>query len=320
MVTISRRSALGGTLGLVSVAIAQSARAQGVPKEFHVGYQKGGFLSVSKDQRGLERRLKELGITDVKWSEFQFGPPMMEALGAGAIDFGEVGDMPPIFAQAAGHRFVYAARMPGSQHALLVPENSTIRALADIKGKKIALARGSSAHNVTVRLLAKAGLAYSDIVPAYLPPADASAAFSRGSVDAWVVWDPYFALAERRQKARAVATTKEISGGNSFYVANRDFATKYAKVLTAVIEEVTKVTQWAAQNRDKFAEAISAAIGIDLDVELIAIGRADLAVGAITPDVIAQQQQTADVFLELGFLPRKITIRDAVWSSPSDRT
>src|SRR5262249_52267837 len=144
---------------------------------------------------------------DVKWSEFQFGPPMMEALGAGAIDFGEVGDMPPIFAQAAGQRFVYAARMPGSQHAMLVPEGSAIRTVADVKGKKVAVARGSSAHNVTVRLLEKAGLAFADIVPAYMPPADASAAFSRGSVDAWVVWDPYYALAERRQKARAIAAS-----------------------------------------------------------------------------------------------------------------
>src|SRR5258708_20820771 len=135
MITISRRSAVGGTLGVVGLALAGAARAQGVPKEFHVGYQKGGFLSVSKDQGAFERRLKPLGVEGVKWSEFQFGPPMMEALGAGAIDFGEVGDMPPIFAQAAGARFVYAARMPGSQHALLVPEGSTIRTLADIKGK-----------------------------------------------------------------------------------------------------------------------------------------------------------------------------------------
>lgn len=318
MPALSRRSALGGALGFTGSMLAASARAQGIPTECHVGYQKGGFLSVSKDRGALERRLQALGVGVVKWSEFQFGPPMMEALGAGAIDFGEVGDMPPIFAQAAGQRFVYAARMPGSQHALLVPDGSTIRAIADVKGKKIAVARGSSAHNVTVRLLAKAGLSFTDIVPAYLPPADASAAFSRGSVDAWVVWDPYFALAEKRQKARAIATSKDISGSSSFYVANRDFAAKYPKALVAVIDEVAKVIQWASQNRDKFAEAISAAIGIELDVEKIAVGRADLAIGPVTAEVVAQQQETADTFLKLGLIPKKLTIRDAVWSPPGD--
>ena len=114
-----------------------------------------------------------------------------------------------------------------------------------------------------LQLLAKAGLTYGDIVPVYLSPADASAALSRGDVDAWVIWDPFFAQAEQRQKARAIATTKDIVNGNSVYVANPDFAAKYPKVLAAVIDEVTKLTKWAAQNRDKLAEATLAAIGID---------------------------------------------------------
>jgi sulfonate transport system substrate-binding protein len=307
-----------GALGLVGSGLAQRTYAQAVPKEFHVGYQKAGLLSVAKEQGVFERRLKPLGVEGVKWSEFQLGPPIMEALSAGAIDFGWVGDAPAIFAQAAGVKFVYAAHMPASQHGLLVPEGSAIRSLADIKGKKVAFARGTSAHNVTLRLLAKAGLAYGDIVPVYLPPADASAALSRGSVDAWVVWDPLFALAERRQKARVIATTREIANGNSVYVANPDFAEKYPKALATVIEEVTKVTEWAGQNRDKFAEAISAAIGIELDVERTAIGRTDLVVGPITPTIIAQLQETADAFQKLGLIPRPIVVRDAVWSPPGD--
>jgi sulfonate transport system substrate-binding protein len=314
-VLISRRSAVGA-LGLVASGLAQRTYAQQVPGEFRVGYQKAGLLSVVKEQGAFERRLKPLGVESVKWSEFQLGPPMMEALGAGAIDFGWVGDMPPIFAQAAGTRFVYAACMPEAQHALLVPEGSAIHSLEDIKGRKVAFARGSSAHNVTLRLLAKAGLSYGDIVPAYLPPADASAALSRGSVDAWVVWDPLFALAERRQKARVIATTKDIGDGNSFYVANFDFAAKYPKALVAAIEAVTEVTEWAARHRDKLAEAISAEIGIELDVERIAIGRTDLSVGPVTPTIIAQQQDTAGAFQNLGLILKSILIRDAVWSPP----
>jgi len=238
---------------------------------------------------------------------------MMDAISAGAIDFGWLGDAPAIIAQSAGAKFVYAACMPASQHGLLVLEGSTLRSLADIKGKKIAFARGTSAQNVMLRLLAKAALTYADIVPVYLSPADASAALSRGDVDAWVIWDPFFAQAEHRQKMRAIATTKDIVNGNSVYVANPDFAAKYPKVLAAVIDEVTKLTKWAAQNRDKFAKATSAAIGIDLDVERIAIGRTDLVEGPITPAIIAELQETADAFLKVGVLPKAVVIHNAIW-------
>jgi len=309
--TITRRTTLGGALGLAGLAFTGAARAQQAPKEFRVGYQKGGILSVAKDQSALEQRLKALGVEGVKWVEFQFGPPLLEA-----IDFGTVGDTPPIFAQAAGAKVVYVAVTPAAQSALLVPEGSSIRTLADIKGKKIAFARGSSAHNFTVQLLAKAGLAYTDIVPAYLTPSDAVAAFSRGSVDAWVVWDPYFALAERRQKAHVVATTRDVADSNSFYLANSDFAAKYPQVLAAVIDELTKVTAWAAQNRDKLAAAISAVTGVELEAQRIAVDRADIAVRKITPAVIAQQQEIADAFLKLGLIPKPIVVRDAVWSPP----
>jgi sulfonate transport system substrate-binding protein len=314
--SITRRTTLGGAFVLAGASLSGTARAQQVPKEFRIGFQKGGTLSVAKDQGVFERRLKTLGVEDVKWVEFQFGPPMLEALGLGAIDFGEVGDTPPIFAQAAGAKVVYAAATPAAQHALLVLEGSPIRALADIKGKKIAFARGSSAHNFTIRLLAKAGLGYSDIVPAYLAPSDAMAAFARGNVDAWVVWDPYFALAQRHQKARVVATTKDVAESNSFYLANSDFATKYPKVLVAVIDELTKVTAWAARNRDKLAAIISAVTGVELEVEQITVNRADIGARAITPEVIAQQQEIADAFLKLGLIPKPIVVRNAVWSPP----
>ena len=203
---ISRRWVVGG-LGFVGVGLAQRY-AQAAPTEFRVGYQKAGMLSVAKEQGVFERRLKSLGVEGVKWSEFEVGPPMMDAISAGAIDFGWVGDAPAIIAQSTGAKFVYAACMPASQHGLLVVEGSAIRSLADIKGKKVAFARGTSAQNIMLRLLAKAGLTFGNIVPVYLSPADASAALLRGDVDAWVIWDPLFALAEHRQKLRGLPPRK----------------------------------------------------------------------------------------------------------------
>lgn len=126
---IARRSVVGG-LGLIGVAIAQRGYVHAEPIEFHVGYQKAGLLSVAKKRGVFERRLKPLGIEAVKWSEFELGPPMMEALGADAIDFGWVGDVPAIVAQSAGAKFVYAGCMPASEHGMLVREGSSYWRLA----------------------------------------------------------------------------------------------------------------------------------------------------------------------------------------------
>ena len=312
---IPRRLVVGG-LGVVGVGLTERD-AQAAPTEFHVGYQKAGLLSVAKGRGVFERRLKSLSVEGVSWSEFEVGPPMMDAISAGAIDFGWVGDAPAIIAQSAGDKFVYVACMPASQHGLLVVKESAIRSLADIKGKKVAFARGSSAQNVLLRLLTKAGLPYNDIVPVYLSPTDASAALLRGDVDAWVIWDPFFALAEHRQKVRAIATTKDIVNGNSVYVANPGFGAKYPKVLAAVVDEVAKLTEWAAQNRDKFSAVTSTATGLDLDVVGTAIDRTDLVVGPVTPTVVAQLQETADAFLKAGVISRPIVIHDAVWSPPA---
>ena len=165
--------------------------AQAVPKEVRLGWQKGSaILVLARKQQVIEQRLKTLGVDSVKWVEFQFGPPMLEALGAGAIDLGPVGDTPPIFAQAGGSNLVYAAATPSAQHAVLVPKHSPIKTVADLKGKKVAFGKGSSAHNVTVKALAIAGLTTKDIEPTYLFPADATAAFNGGNIDAWTVWDP----------------------------------------------------------------------------------------------------------------------------------
>ncbi len=284
-----------------------------MPTDFRVGYQKAGLLSVAKKEAVFERRLKPLGIEAVKWSEFELGPPMMDAISAGAIDFGWVGDVPAIVAQSVGAKFFYTACMPASEHGMLVPEGSAISSLAEIKGKKVAFARGTSAQSVLLKLLARAGLAYGDIVPVFLSPTDASAALSRGDVDVWVVHDPYFALAERVQRAHAIATTMDIVNGNSVYVANPEFARKYPKTLAAAIDEVINVTAWAAQNRDKFAEATSAAIGMDVDAVRVAIGRSDLTAGPVTRAIVDQLQETADAFLKVGFIPQPIVVRDAVW-------
>jgi sulfonate transport system substrate-binding protein len=177
-----RRSLLALAAGL---ALPRLAPAQGAPREFRIGFQKSGPLPIALQNRDFEQALNPLGI-EVKWVEFTYGPPMVEALDTGNIEFGALGDAPPIFAQAARAKLLYAAATPsrGASQAILMPEGSSLRSVAELKGKRLAFARGSSAHSLAVGAVKNAGLARSDIQPVELPPADAGAAFVRGNVDA----------------------------------------------------------------------------------------------------------------------------------------
>ena len=319
---LSRRH-LGAGFAALSAAflfgLSAPASAQALPKEVRIGFQKGSaILVLIKKQQVIEKRLQALGVSSVKWVEFQFGPPMLEALGAGAIDLGAVGDTPPIFAQAGGAQLVYAAATPSAQHAVLVPKHSPIRTVAELKGKKVAFGKGSSAQNVTVKALGLAGLKFEDIVPTYLSPADATAAFNGGNIDAWVVWDPYFAIAEERYGARVIADTADKRlASSSYYIASRSFASQYPAVLSAVLDEIRKTTVWAGQNRGELAALAAEATGLDVKSWKSAFDRAEFSLGPVTDAHVAQQQQLADTFQSLGIIPRKIKVADIVWRAPA---
>lgn len=318
----SRRQLITSSLGLLGAAFLPrgsfAAPGDGAPKEFKVGFQKGAaILVLGREQQVIEKRLKPLGVDTVQWVEFQFGPPMLEALGVGAIDIGSVGDTPPIFAQAAGSPLVYVAATPSSQHAVLVKQESSIKTLADLKGKRVAFGRGSSAHNVTIKALALAGLSLKDIVPTYLAPADATAAFNGGTIDAWVVWDPFFAIAQERYNARIIADTSDKRlASSSYYLSSRDFADKYPAVLWAALDEICKLTQWSGEHRDELAKLAASVTSIDEKSWQIAFARAGFTFGEVTPAHIAEQQQLADTFYDLGIVPKKFTVSDIVWHRP----
>ena len=316
---ISKRTFLKGALGASALALsAQQALSQSapVPREFNVGYQKSsGILVAARRQQVLETRLKALGVENVRWVEFQFGPPLLEALGAGSVDIGTVGDTPPIFAQAAGANLLYVAAAPATQSALLVPKASPIQSVAELKGKKVAIAKGSSSHNFTVQALKRVGLAFADITPVYLTPADAVAAFASGRVDAWTVWDPYYAIAELRHGARPLVTTNDGLESHTFYLANRTTATRSPQVLQAVLEELKKVTAWAASNRDSLAALTAEVTGVELAVQKIATDRYPIELNPLSPKIVRQQQDIADTFFELNLIPKRIDVADIVWSA-----
>lgn len=313
---MERRRFLKLTTAAVVTLATSRVGAQTPVKEVRIGYQKTGVLVIARQQGTVEKRFAANGVS-VKWVEFTSGPPMLEAVSNGSIDFGAVGDSPPIFAQAANANIVYAAASPISNgQGILVPPNSPIKTIKDLKGKRIGFTKGSSAHNVVVLTLAKAGLTYEDITPVYLTPPDAGPAFANGSIDAWAVWDPYFAIGEKKQNARILINAYEVGKTNAFFIANRDFANRQPATLREVIAGLSTAAIWAENNREAVAKSLHEITGVPLDIQTLAANRASFAIGPVTDEVIETQQGVADSFHKLGLIPKRIVVRDIVWKWP----
>jgi sulfonate transport system substrate-binding protein len=305
---------IGGVVALLGLALSLSpnaATAQG--KVVNIGFQKYGNLILLKGTGGLEKRLAPLGYK-VVWKEFPSGPPLLEALNAGAIDFGHTGEAPPIFAQAAGVPFVYVAYEPPAPkgEAILVPRDSSIKTLADLKGRKIALNKGSNVHFLLVRALEHAGVKYSDVEPIFLAPADARAAFERGAVDAWVIWDPFQAAAEAATGARTLSDATGLAPNRQFYLASQKFADANPEVVDAILAEIADFDKWAAGRESEAADQLSAGIGIPAAVLETALKRQTYGVRPVDAAAVADQQQIADTFYALGLVPKHVVVSSIV--------
>lgn len=315
---ITRRQTLGLFAAAGATAILPSVRpAHAAATELRIGWQKNGVLALAKRRGALEKRLADQGIT-VSWSEFTSGPPLLEALGAGALDFGATGDVPPLFAQAAGGALYYVGIYRGSPagSAILVRKDSPIKTLDDLKGKKVAFKRGSSAHNVTVKVLRKAGLKPEDVQQVDLAPPDAAAAFKNGSIDAWSIWDPYLAIAEADPDTRILTTAEGVVDSYSFFLANKDFTDENGTVIVNALDELAKVGRSAQDNLDATVKELSEITGVPADITRVALQRrgADLgSVTTVTEAAAAYQQALADEFYNLGIVPKKLTTGDIVW-------
>jgi len=308
-----------GSLALGALALAfipGTSPAQ--DKVVRIGFQKYGNVILLKGKGGLEQKLAPLGYK-VEWREFPSGPPLLEAFNVGAIDFGHAGEAPPIFGQAAGAPFLYVAHEPPAPRgeAILVPKDSPIKTLADLRGKKIALNKGSNVHYLLVKALEKAGVKYSEIEPAFLAPADARAAFERGAVDAWVIWDPFQAAAEVATGARMLADGSGLAPNHQFYLAGQKFADANPQVIDAIIASIAEIDAWAKGNEKAVAEELSPGIGVPVPVLEIALKRQTYGIRPLDGKVIAEQQSIADTFHALGLLPKPITVSTIVRRSGS---
>ncbi len=308
---IGRRAALAGW-----AAIALPVRAWAADT-LRIGYQKNGALVIVRRQAKLEALSAPRGV-GVQWVEFTSGPPLLEALNAGAVDFGATGDTPPIFAQAAGADLLYVGAQPvrGANQAIIVREGGSVHTLADLKGKRVAFTRGSSAHNMVVKALLRAGLTPADIQPVPLQPADAAAAFRSGAIDAWGIWDPFLAIAQQDPATRVLVQGVDVAPTNSFFLASRAWATRAPDQVGVVLDAINGAADWARSNPDALAGLMAEVTGVPLVAQRVAAPRGVYAVQPLDSAIIAQQQEIADTFARLKIIPSHIDIRKAVWTPP----
>ncbi len=299
-----------GLLGLASAHCALAAD----PQSLRIGYQKSSVaLVIAKEQGLLEKRFPD---TQVKWIEFPAGPQMLEALNIGALDVGSTGDIPPLFAQAAGADLVYIGAEPAKPAAetLLVRSDSPVQTVAQLKGKKVAFQKGSSSHNLILRALNNAGLSYKDIQPIYLSPADARAAFEQGSVDAWAIWDPYASLAILESHSRLLANGDGLGLSGPVYTARRAYADDNRGFLKTLLEQLTVAEALTRRQRDQSLQILTRSMGLPaVVVARYMDNRPPSPIMPIDENIIAAQQATADLFLQNKLLPKAIRVEDAVW-------
>jgi len=295
---------------------ADSGAAQ--PVELRIGYQRGGAWTILKAEGTLEKRFGP-DVT-VTWTLFPAGPPLLEAMNAGSLDIGPTGETPPIFAQAAGTPLVYVASQSGSGagSGILVPADSALQAPTDLKGKKIAFTKASSAHLLLIKALAQQNLQYSDIEPIFLAPPEARAAFQSGSIDAWVVWNPFRESAVQELDARELINGGTVAPTKGYILAADTFTAEHPELVTAIIEELQKVQLWARANPEENAAILEKETEIPAAVWLASQDQEATDYALMDEATVAYQQEVADIFYDLQLIPEPLQIQDVVWFGPED--
>ncbi len=284
-------------------------------KTLAIGYQKSSLnLLVARQQQLFEQQFP--GV-QVAWKEFPAGPQMLEALAVGAIDFGAVGNTPPVFAQAAGKDLKYIGYevVPQNAQALLIPADSSIRTLADLKGKRIAVQKGSSAHELLAKVLQKAGLSWQDIQPIWLPPADARAAFDKQSIDAWSIWEPYLSAAELDAKAKVLINGQAFARTYSFYIANPQFIEQHPGATEKILQSLNTADQWVLQHQQQALKIYQQSTGLKQNIAQRVIDKRlkPSPIYSLKPEVVQAQQEIADLFQQVKLIPKSIQVSQVVW-------
>jgi sulfonate transport system substrate-binding protein len=296
----------------VLAASLSSARAE---TTLIVGDQKGNSRAVM-EASGV---LKDVPYK-IEWKEFAAAAPLLEALGAGAIETGLVGDAPFTFAAAANVpvKAIGAIRQTGEGLAVLVPKESAIKSFDELKGKKIATGRGSIGHQLILAALESKGWTPADIQLVFLAPADAKVAYSRGSVDAWSTWEPYVSQEEVLFQSRRILTAEGLASSLSLQVATPTAIKDKRPELEDYLQRLTKARAWALNNGQSYSETWGKLMNVAPSVPLNWLQRAKIRIAPIDDSVIADEQKTIDLYLRAGLIKQKLDAATLVDKSFND--
>jgi sulfonate transport system substrate-binding protein len=276
-----------------------------------VGVQKDGIRAVLERTGALED-----APYDVEFSVFQFGPPLVEAAGADKIDLAWVGSTPPIFGAAAGSDFKVIAAVKerdSQENSILVKPDSPIRRVEDLKGRKVAVPKGSSAHGLLLNALKRSGLGAGDITPVFLAPADALAAFSAGKVDALTIWDP-FTLQAIADGARVITGGEPDEAGLGFEIASAKALEDEAKraAIADYVQRLSKAWQWAGEHPDEWGDAWAKDSGLPKEITRKAARVKASDIVPLDDAIVDRQQKLADLLTEEKVLPSPVKFEDIV--------
>jgi len=310
-----RRPLFAGLVAALACCFILPAQAR---ETVRIGYQKSSTLiTLLKAQGTLEQALGKDGI-DVTWHEFPSGLPLLEALNIGNVDVSaDVADTVPIFAQAAQAKLTYFAEespSPSAQ-AIVVPKDSPIQQLADLKGKKVAVTKAAGTHYLLIAALSKAGLKFSDIEPAYLSPADGRAAFENNKVDAWVTWEPFLTSVQRQLPTRTLADGAGLASYKRYYLTSTPYAKAHPEVLERVYQQLQQAGSWIKANPQEAAKVLGPLWG-NLDAATVEAANAHRSyqVEPVNANQLGEQQKIADAFFAAGLLPKAVDAKDVeIW-------
>jgi aliphatic sulfonates family ABC transporter substrate-binding protein len=283
-------------------------------RELRIGYQKFGNLGILKARQSLEQQLADRGVS-VLWSEFPAGPQLLHALSNKEIDFGTTGEVPPLFAQADHSPMLYVAWEPAAPQsvALVVPDSSPIQRVSDLRGKRIAVNRGSNVHYLLLQILDEAGLALDEVRILYAPPKYPLTPSDLNAVDAWMMWDPLLSDAENSGRFRVIADGSGRVSNHQFYLAERGFAAHAGDLIAVLLAALEQTGRYIDAHRADAAGLLSSELGIPTTSLLHALTRRSHQTQRMNLAIIREQQMIADRFYALGLLSRAIRVRESVW-------
>lgn len=304
----SSSSASAVTTASTSASASSSTDLSSVT--LNVGDQKGTGAEAVLSAAGLLNTLP----FKVNWSDFTSGPPMMQAMASGSVDIGGVGDAPPVFAASGGENIVMvgARTTDGDQDAIVVPKNSPIHSIDQLKGKKVAVSVGSSDNYHLLTVLNKNGLTTKDITMVNLQPAPGLAAFSSGSIDAWDIWPPYVQQLTAQYGGHVIETGASYGSPYSFEVASKSAVANPAKAaaIRVFLKTLNQGYRWTATHPEQWGAAWAEASGLPTSIMVQAAKVSATTPVQLTSDTIKSEQGVVDQFYAAGLIPNKVDISD----------